>query len=53
MPRAPKNMTFEGIDEDGLFWKDIKYDNISIGYVGVSKDNKDLFDNALESFKVK
>lgn len=53
LPRIPYNIIFEGVDKDSLFWKDMKYGNIYIGYMGVSKRNKELFDNALNSFEVK
>ncbi|MCC8034588.1 MAG: hypothetical protein LIO77_01480 [Rikenellaceae bacterium] len=53
LPRASYNMTFGGIDEDGLFWKDIKYGDIYIGYLNVPADKKELFDNSLDSFVIK
>lgn len=52
MPQAPYNMSFSGKDEHGLYWKDIKYGDISIGYTGVSEENKLLFDAALDLFIV-
>lgn len=53
LPLAPYHFELSGQDENGLYWKDIKYGNISIGYLRVQENKKEMFDNALESFKVK
>lgn len=47
----PDTFELSGLNERGLFWKDIKINNITIGYDNVSKGRKDIFDNALKSFK--
>lgn len=52
MPSAPYNMVFSGKDEQGLYWKDIKYGEVSIGYTSVSEENKYFFDAALDLFIV-
>ena len=47
----PDTFELSGIDKDSLYWKDIKFDKISIGYKKISKEKKDMFDGALKSFK--
>jgi len=53
LPVVPYRFELSGQDEDGLYWKDIKYGNISIGYLRVPSAKKEVFDKALESFQVK
>ena len=40
-----------GINVNGLFWKDIKIGNISIGYNNVSEEEKVIYDKAINTFK--
>ncbi len=42
-----------GINVNGLFWKDIKIGNISIGYNNVSEEEKVIYDKAINTFKKK
>ena len=42
-----------GINVNGLFWKDIKIGNISIGYNNVSEEEKIIYDKAINTFKKK
>lgn len=44
-------MIFEGVDTNGLYWKDIRYEWICYGYVDVLKEDKALFDSILNSVK--
>lgn len=47
--------TFElsGIDNNSLYWKDIKVGRISIGYQKVPKEKKELFDKSLKTLRIK
>jgi hypothetical protein len=48
--------TFElsGQDDQSLYWKDIVIeDNLCIGYIGVSEENKSLFDKSINTFRKK
>jgi hypothetical protein len=49
---VPDTMELSGIDSDSLYWKDVKIGKLSIGYCGVPKKKKELFDNAIQSFKI-
>ncbi|HAF28302.1 MAG TPA: hypothetical protein DCG75_04560 [Bacteroidales bacterium] len=49
----PDSLVLFGIDENNLFWKDIKIGKISIGYLKVSEDKKELFDKSLKTVKIK
>lgn len=37
---------------DSLYWKDIKLNRFSIGYRGVSEKRKDIYEKALQTFKI-
>lgn len=41
----------QGVQENGLFWKEYVLGDIAIGYLNVSKKNKELFDKSVESVK--
>lgn len=49
---APDTMELSGIDSNNLYWKDIKIGELSIGYCGVSNRRKEIYDNALKSFRI-
>lgn len=51
MKTLPDTFKLSGKDKNDLFWKDIKYGEISIGYVNVPKEKKEVFDKSLETFK--
>lgn len=40
----------QGLTSDNLYWKDIRIDNISIGYADVPENRKVEFDRALSTF---
>ncbi len=44
-------LTLEGIDGNGLYWKEVFRGKICIGYSKVNESNKNSFDKAIESFK--
>lgn len=43
----------EGLQENDLYWKECKLGRVTVGYVNVSKENKQLYDKALNSLKKK
>ena len=49
----PDTFELSGIDNNSLYWKDVKVGRISIGYQKVPKEKKDLFDKSLKSLKIK
>ena len=49
----PHTIELSGIQKDGLYWKDVKNGDISIGYVNVQLKNKEIYDNAINSFRTK
>ena len=44
-------LTLEGIDTNGLYWKEVFRGKICVGYSKVNESNKSSFDKAIESFK--
>ena len=55
---STRDTTMMGIDENGLYWKDIElnlgmYLTGCIGYANVSKEKKDIFDNILNTTRIK
>ncbi|MBP7101752.1 MAG: hypothetical protein KBA86_00750 [Bacteroidales bacterium] len=46
-----ENMVLGGIDSNGNYWKDIKYECVSYGYINVKKKDLKYFENALKSFR--
>ncbi|AMR34229.1 hypothetical protein A0256_23645 [Mucilaginibacter sp. PAMC 26640] len=49
----PETMILQGRMANGLYWKDIRILNLSIGYVSVSEIKKSEFEKALASFRNK
>ncbi len=49
----PDTFELSGIDNNSLYWKDIKVGEISIGYQKVPKEKKELFDESLKTLKIK
>lgn len=45
--------TFSGKDDKGLYWKEIQFDDFSIGYGYVIGERLELFNDALNSVKIK
>ncbi len=45
--------TFSGKDDKGLYWKEIQFDDFSIGYGYVIGDRLELFNDALNSVKIR
>ena len=52
MKIIPDTLELSGIDADSLYWKDIYIDGISIGYLKVPKEKKELYDKCLRTFKM-
>jgi hypothetical protein len=44
---------FSGKDKDGLFWKEIRFEEFRIGYAYVAADRVEKFNNALNSVKIR
>lgn len=49
----PDIFELSGIDNNSLYWKDIKFGKISIGYQNVPKERKELFDKSLTTLRTK
>jgi hypothetical protein len=49
----PDTFELSGIDNNSLFWKDLKVGLISIGYQNVPREQKELFDRSLKTLKIK
>ncbi|MGB0522487.1 MAG: hypothetical protein ACPGJS_05980 [Flammeovirgaceae bacterium] len=49
--KSDSSLVLSGEDSLGLYWKDITEGVLSIGYMNVSKQQKALFDSALNSLK--
>ena len=49
----PKRFELSGQNQKLLYWKDIQINNVSIGYVNVPIEQKELFDKSIESLKIK
>jgi hypothetical protein len=45
----PDTFELSGQQKSGLYWKDIKLGQISVGYVNVPKEKRAIFDEAIES----
>ena len=50
---APFSMVFNGIDTNGLLWKDIKIGKISIGYQNVQECDVLKYDKILNTIQIK
>lgn len=46
----PDTLELSGIDADSFYWKDIIFDELSIGYLRVPPRKKKKFDRCLETF---
>ena len=46
-------LSLEGQTEEGLYWKEIKLDEISVGYVNVPPDKKERYEQALSTIRRK
>lgn len=46
-------LSLEGQNEDGQYWKEVKLDEINVGYVNVPPDKKQLYDQALSTIRRK
>jgi hypothetical protein len=53
LPELPDTLELSGLNEKGLYWKDIYINGISIGYDNVPLEKKELFDNCLKNTKIK
>ncbi|TKG95122.1 hypothetical protein EYV94_10430 [Puteibacter caeruleilacunae] len=49
----PDTFELSGMNDKALCWKDIKIGSISVGYVNVPEDKKELFDKSLKTLKKK
>ncbi len=47
----PDTLEISGIQINGQYWKDIKIGCINVGYINVTKEKKDIFDNAIKSIR--
>lgn len=45
-------LVYFGISDSGLYWKYYYYKNFGVGYADVRKEDLDLFEHALSSFRV-
>ncbi|HEY6504086.1 MAG TPA: hypothetical protein VIZ28_08945 [Chitinophagaceae bacterium] len=48
-----KGTAFNGKDKDGLYWKEMQFEEFRIGYAYVAVDKLERFDNALNSVKIR
>jgi len=48
----PDTIVYQGVDSSGCYWKDIRIHFMSLGYKGVPKSKKAIFDNAIESIRI-
>ena len=48
----PQTMTWEGISDDGLFWKLIRIDYICISYRNATLERKPFYDSILNEYKI-
>ncbi|MBN9284873.1 MULTISPECIES: hypothetical protein [unclassified Flavobacterium] len=46
-------ITLEGIDQNGLYWKNKFNGEVNIGYLNIPKEKKEEFDKILLSIKKK
>jgi len=46
-------LSLEGQTKEGLYWKEVKLDEISIGYVNVPPDKKERYEQALSTIRRK
>jgi hypothetical protein len=44
-------LVLSGITKNNLYWKEILVKNISIGYMNVTQNKKEIFDNVLKTFQ--
>lgn len=47
----PPLMILEGVDSNGLYWKDVRYEWTCYGYKNVSLKDKSLFDEVIKSIR--
>lgn len=48
----PRRFELSGKNRKSLFWKDIKIGEVSIGYVNVPREKKELYDKSLKTFRI-
>lgn len=48
----PDTIELKGVQANGLFWKDYKIGNVSVGYVNVPIENKSTFNKAINSIRL-
>lgn len=46
-------LSLEGQTKEGLYWKEVKLDEISVGYVNVPPDKKEQYERALSTIRRK
>lgn len=46
-------LSLEGQTEEGLYWKEVKLDEISVGYINVPPDKKEQYEQALSTIRRK
>jgi hypothetical protein len=51
LPGTTYDTTFFGQSSDGTYWKEIQMRGKWLGYLNVTADKKDLFDNSLKSLR--
>lgn len=44
-------LILSGRNQSGAYWKEVLIGKVSIGYLNVSKEKKDFFDKAIETFE--
>lgn len=47
----PPCIVLEGIDKNGLCWKDVRYEWVSYGYQNIRNEDKAIFDSIINSVK--
>jgi hypothetical protein len=49
--RGYDSISYSGLQKDGRYWRQDFVGKIAIGYINVSKENKELFDKALATLR--
>ncbi|MBL7744822.1 MAG: hypothetical protein JNN00_15220 [Chitinophagaceae bacterium] len=52
-PKNQKNSSFNGKDSDGLYWKEIQFEEFKVGYAYVNTEKVERFNDALSSVKIR
>ncbi len=52
-PELPDTFELSGVNANGLYWKDIYLNGITVGYENIPVNQKEAFDKCLKSIKMK